>query len=88
MTEKIELQTCEHCSKDANLETMTLMESCWFCADCTADFQKHFDACDHKWSPHVDEMGEPGQCCERCTGFVRNEDFPTLFGAAAPPQCP
>lgn len=84
MSETIELQTCEHCSKGANIETMTLMESCWFCADCTADFQKTFDACDHEWSPHTDEMGDPGQVCGCCTGFVRNEDFPSLFGKPAP----
>ena len=84
MSETIELQTCERCSKDDNIETMTLMEGCWFCAPCVEDFQKHFDACDHKWSPYVNEMGDLGQCCERCTGFVCDEDFPLLFGIAAP----
>lgn len=84
MTETIELQTCEHCSKDFDLESMTLMEGCWFCEGCTADFQKHFDACEHKWSPHVNEMGDQGQHCEKCTGFVCDDDFPALFGTPAP----
>ena len=79
MSETIELQTCEHCSKDFNLESMRRMDDCWFCESCTADFQKHFDACDHKWSSHIDQMGDEGQYCERCTGFVRNEDFFALF---------
>jgi hypothetical protein len=84
VSETIELQTCEHCSKDANIETMTLMDGGWFCAECTADFQKHFAACDHRWSPHTDEMGDPGQYCEHCTGFVRDEDFQALFDRPPP----
>jgi hypothetical protein len=84
MSETIELQACERCSKETSLESMSMMEDCWFCADCTADFQKHFDACDHKWSPHVGSMGDPGQYCERCTGFVADEDFATLFPALCP----
>jgi hypothetical protein len=88
MSEQIELQGCEHCGKDHNLETMRMMSDCWFCEDCTADFQKHFDACSHKWSPHVDEMGDPGQYCEHCSGFVRDEDFPALFGESAQPTAP
>src|SRR6185312_7060519 len=68
VSETIELQTCEHCQKDKDLSTMTRMDDCWFCAGCTAGFQKHFEACDHKWSPHIDSMGDEGQCCDRCTG--------------------
>lgn len=77
----IELQPCERCSKETNLESMTIMEDCWFCAECVADFQKHFDACDHKWTPYTSTMGDPGQYCERCTGFVCDEDMPLLFPA-------
>lgn len=83
MSNAIELCTCEHCNKDRNITTMTIMEGCWFCKSCTDEFQATFDACDHKWSPHTNEMGEPGQYCERCIGFVANEDFPKLFGATA-----
>lgn len=82
MSEQIELQSCERCDKDCSLESMSMMEDCWFCAECTADFQRHFDSCDHKWS-HTDAMGDPGQYCERCSGFVRDEDFPLLFGGVA-----
>lgn len=84
MSEKPDMQACEHCTKEHPIETMTLMEDCWFCHDCTEDFQKHFDACEHQWSPYVDQMGDPGQVCERCSGFVRNDDFPPLFGRPAP----
>jgi hypothetical protein len=70
-----ELQTCEHCSKDSPLETMTMMEDCWFCQPCVADFQKHFDNCKHSWEPYTNSMGEEGQHCSHCTGFVRNEDL-------------
>ncbi len=79
-----ELQGCEHCGKDFPLETMRMMSDCWYCEGCTAEFQKHFDVCAHSWSSHVDEMGDAGQYCEHCSGFVRNEDFPRLFGKSAP----
>lgn len=78
MSEAIELCTCEDCSKDHDVTTMTIMEGCWFCKPCTDDFQAAFDACTHKWSPHTNEMGDQGQYCERCTGFVADEDFPQL----------
>lgn len=74
----IELQGCERCDKENPIQTMTMMDDCWFCQECVTDFQKHFDACDHKWSPHVDCMGDDGQYCERCSGFVRNEDMPLV----------
>jgi hypothetical protein len=83
VSEAIELQVCEACSKERPIETMTLMEGCWFCGPCVDDFQKTFDACDHSWSPHTDDMGDPGQVCSKCSGFVRDEDFPALFGAPA-----
>jgi hypothetical protein len=78
-SEKIELQACEHCGNELPIQTMRMMSDCWFCELCAADFQKQFDACDHKWSPLTDEMGDPGQYCKRCSGFVRDEDFTTLF---------
>lgn len=86
MSKIVDLQGCEHCGNSFPIETMRLMEDCWFCEKCTDDFQNHFDSCDHKWSPYVDQMGDPGQVCERCTGFVRDEDFPLLFGQPAPSQ--
>jgi hypothetical protein len=78
-SEKPELQACEHCGNEFPIQTMRRMPDCWFCELCCADFQKQFDACDHKWSPHTDEMGDPGQYCEHCSGFVRDEDFTALF---------
>lgn len=81
MTEQVELQCCEHCGKEFPLETMRSMDDCWFCAGCTADFQKHFDACDHEWSSDIDAMGDTGQYCQKCSGFVRDDDFDDLFGA-------
>jgi hypothetical protein len=81
MTETIDLQSCERCSKERPIETMTIMEDCWFCQECVDAFQKQFDACDHSWEPHTDVMGDAGQYCSKCTGFVRDEDMPVLFGA-------
>jgi hypothetical protein len=72
-SEKIDLQACEHCGKEYPIETMHSMSDCWFCYRCTVSFEKAFDACDHKWSPHVDAMGNSGQHCERCSGFVTDE---------------
>lgn len=69
-----DMQGCERCSKEHPIETMTMMEDYWFCAECVADFQQLFDGCNHKWEPHTDTMGYPGRCCSRCTGFVRDED--------------
>lgn len=62
---------------------MTSMEGCWFCEACTADFQRTFDACDHSWLPHTDEMGDLGKYCLKCTGFVANDSFDVLFGKDA-----
>jgi hypothetical protein len=56
-----------------------MMEDCWFCESCTNEFREAFKICEHKWSPHTDVMGDPGQYCEHCSGFVRDEDFPRLF---------
>lgn len=76
----VELQACERCNTEAPIESCTMMDDAWFCEDCTAEFQKQFDACDHKWSPHTDSMGDVGQYCERCCGFVRNKDMPHVGG--------
>lgn len=70
-----DLQGCERCSKEFDIETMSMMDDCWFCESCVADFQKTFDACQHQWEPHTDTMGDAGQYCSKCTGFVRNEDM-------------
>lgn len=78
MSEPIDLQGCERCSKENPIESMTMMDDGWFCAECTADFQKSFASCEHKWEPHTDHMGDDGQYCSRCTGFVRNEDMPLI----------
>jgi len=74
MAEKPDLQGCESCDKELPIEQMTSMEDCWFCPGCVEAFQKEFDACDHRWKPHTSTMGEPGRVCERCSGFVADED--------------
>jgi hypothetical protein len=79
MAEQVELQACEHCSKELPVETMEIMDDCWFCSGCTAEWRAIFDACEHRWEPHVDQMGDEGQYCTRCMGFVCNEDMPVLF---------
>jgi len=69
-----DLCTCEACQREFPIETMTLMSDNWFCEECTAEWRKHFDACDHSWTPETDEHGDPGQYCTKCSGFVRDED--------------
>ena len=44
-----------------------------------AEWQELFKSCQHEWEPHTDTMGEAGRFCNRCLGFVRNEDFHLLF---------
>jgi hypothetical protein len=73
-----ELQGCERCREERPIESMTMMDDCWFCAECVADFDKTFAACDHAWKPHTDSMGDVGRYCTRCTGFVRDEDMHLL----------
>lgn len=84
MSETIELQGCEHCNKEYDLESMTRMGDGWFCEGCCADFQANFDACDHLWSPAVDDMGDEGQHCPKCCGFVCDGNFEALFGKPPP----
>lgn len=78
MTDVIDLQSCEHCEKQFPVEGMTRMEDGWFCSGCVAEWRETFDACEHSWTPHVNEMSEDGQYCENCCGFVANEDFERL----------
>ena len=78
-----EIQGCEHCQKEFPLETMRMMSDAWFCEPCTKEWQQIFDACQHKWTPHVDEMGDDGRYCERCTGFVADDTFDARFGGGA-----
>lgn len=70
-----DLQQCEHCSKEFPIEQMTTMSDCWFCQGCYDDFKKHFDACEHEWTPRHNEHGDPGKHCHKCSGFVC-DDFP------------
>lgn len=78
MSEPIDLQQCEHCDKEFPIETMTSMEDCWFCGTCVDAWQKRFDACDHIWTPYTSTMSEPGRICERCSGFVADEDVASV----------
>jgi hypothetical protein len=84
VSEQIDLQGCEHCGKEFNICSMRMMEDAWFCETCTSEFQEAFAVCEHQWSPHTDQMGDAGQVCEKCLGFVRDEDFGRMFKSAAP----
>jgi len=79
-----DLQTCEHCGKSTDIEECHRHEDVWLCDSCDKEWREHFKKCDHNWTPHVNEMGEDGQYCTRCAGFVCDEDFPLLFGKSAP----
>lgn len=73
MIEPVDLQGCECCPREFPIETMTMMDDCWFCDSCTAEFRRTFDACEHQWEPHTDSMGDRGRYCVRCSGFVMDE---------------
>lgn len=79
MSEIIELQGCEHCGKEFSICSMSMMEDAWFCEGCTSEFQEAFSICKHNWTPLINQMGDAGQVCEHCLGFVRDEDFSRLF---------
>jgi hypothetical protein len=70
MTDEIDMQGCERCAAELPIERMSMMDDCWFCPSCVADFRKQFDACEHQWEPHTDTMGDEGQYCSKCCGFV------------------
>lgn len=76
-----DLQQCESCGKQGHISDYTIMEDCWFCSQCTADWQKHFDQCEHEWEsePHYSTMGDKGRICSKCHGFVDDETFKELF---------
>lgn len=76
-----ELCGCESCQNEFPIETMTLMCDNWFCEACTTEWRAGFDVCDHTWTPEHDEYGDPGQYCEKCSGFVRDEHMPLFFPA-------
>lgn len=84
--EDIDLQQCEHCDKTFPIETMSSMDDGWFCEDCMAAWRACFDACEHRWrqEPYYDAHGDEGKICERCSGFVANEDA-AVFGISFQP---
>lgn len=85
MAEDVDLQGCEACGTEHPIEDMHMMEDCWFCTKCTEEWRAGFAVCDHTWEPHVSTMGDEGQYCTKCAGFVANEDFASL-GLTPPPE--
>lgn len=79
MEDTLDMQGCERCSKESRIETMRMMEDCWFCAECTAEWDQRFAACEHQWTPERGCNGDDGRSCARCGGFVSNEDMLVLF---------
>lgn len=78
MVETIDLQQCEMCLKEFPIEEMSSMEDVWICGGCYAEWKKEFDTCEHDWKPHTSVMSEPGRICEKCSGFVADEDVASL----------
>lgn len=74
MTEKPDLQQCESCTKEYPIQSMQMMEDNWICEDCYVEWKAEFDSCAHRWKPHTGTMSEPGRICERCSGFMADED--------------
>lgn len=54
----------------------------WICQECYSGWKAEFDACDHDWVSDIDHMGDAGKYCQKCSGFVRDDDFDGLFGKA------
>lgn len=78
MEAAFDIQGCEFCGRSSPVETMTIHDDCWVCEACDANFREAFAKCHHEWRRHVDQMGDDGQYCARCAGFVRNEDMAAL----------
>lgn len=75
---------CEHCEKVKPWDQVHMHEDCWLCLDCEAEHRKVFETCEHKWEPHVTQMGDDAQYCPECLTAVCNEDFPAMFGRDVP----
>lgn len=75
---EIDLQGCEHCSKEFPIEKMTMMGDYWFCLECFAAWLTFFNQCNHEFEPETNSEGEPGQFCSKCNGFVRDKDMADL----------
>jgi len=71
-----DLQGCEFCSKEFDIEVMTMHGDYWVCPECDARWRGEFAKCPHEWEPHHDHMGDPGQLCRRCSRF---DIFPEMF---------
>lgn len=82
-TDEEDMIGCEACGKSVPFEDAVMSEDCYFCPECFSLFRAEFRTCAHDWKPHISTMGEDGFICNRCSGFVANEDFASL-GLAAP----
>lgn len=69
-TKLTDQRDCEFCGNEHAIEDMTLMEDCWICPSCEAEWRSEFDACEHEWEPYTDTHGESGRVCKHCSGFV------------------
>lgn len=69
MNEPVEMQGCEHCSKEFPLDQMTMMGDYWFCQGCETEWRAEFDACEHVWEGSFED-GVKGCYCPKCSGFL------------------
>lgn len=79
-----DLCTCEHCGLLKPWDDVHMHEDCWLCTACEGEHRKGFEACEHKWEPHVTQMGDEAQYCPECSTAVSNEDFRTVVGIEPP----
>lgn len=83
MSNDDDLQQCEHCDNALEIDHMTMSGDVWLCPACVIEWDKTFDACQHKWEPgHHD--GEAGQFCPQCSGFVEQAHFDQMRDALSP----
>lgn len=83
MTDEIEMQGCEHCSKEFPLDQVTMMGEYWFCHGCEAEWRAVFDACEHQWEDSSDD-GVQGTYCPKCSGFIEG----AVMTSTRPPYGP
>lgn len=76
-----DLTRCDFCPAMISLEDAIPAGDGYICPVCWGKWRESFAACQHSWTPHDGEFGEAGQYCDRCMGWVADEDFPKLFPA-------
>lgn len=72
---------CECCNAVVPDDQIVSAGEVLMCPECWKAWQEEFAACAHEWETgHFD--GDDGRICNRCGGFLSDENFPTMFPEA------